>query len=97
MSLPVVLSLEATTEFDEAADWYEKQAGLGVEFTAAVREALTRISSLPLMHRVVHKDIRRGVVRRFPYSIFYRPEADRVTVIAVFNNRRDPSIWQARA
>jgi hypothetical protein len=38
MNLPVVLTPEAQTEFDEAADWYEQQAGLGAAFTANVRE-----------------------------------------------------------
>jgi plasmid stabilization system protein ParE len=45
----------------------------------------------------VFADIRRAVVTRFPYSVFYRADATRVEVIAVFNNRRDPSIWQSRA
>jgi plasmid stabilization system protein ParE len=36
-------------------------------------------------------------VRRFPYSVFYRVEADRIVVLAVFHGRRNPRIWQARA
>lgn len=63
MSLPVVLTTEAEAEFDEAADWYEQQASLGAEITNAVREVLNRISAFPQMHQIVHKDIRRGVVR----------------------------------
>ena len=97
MSLPVVLSPVAQAEFDDAADWYDQQAGLGPAFTAAVREVLKRIGATPLVHQVVYKNIRRGVVRRFPYSVFYRVDPMRITVIAVFNNRRDPSIWQGRA
>lgn len=98
MSLPVVLTPEAEAEFDAAADWYEQQAGLGAEFTAKVRDVLNRIAATPLMHQVVYQqDIRRAVVRRFPYSVFYRAEPTRITVIAVFDNRRDPAIWQGRA
>lgn len=97
MSLPVVITPEAEAEFDEAADWYEQRAGLGAAFTAAVREVLNRIAELPLLHQVVYKDIRRGVVRRFPYSVFYRVDPDRIAVIAVFHDRRDPAIWQGRA
>ena len=97
MSLPVVLTPEAQAEFDDAADWYEQQAGLGADFTAAVRDVLNRIAAIPRVHQVVYKDIRRAVVRRFPYSVFYRVDPDRVTVIAVFDNRRDPTIWRSRA
>jgi plasmid stabilization system protein ParE len=97
MSLPVVLTPEAEAEFDEAADWYEQQAGLGAAFTAAVREVLNRIAGTSLLHQVVYKDIRRAVVRRLPYCVYCRVEPTRVTVISVFNARRDPSIWQGRA
>ena len=66
MSLPVVLTADAQAEFDDAADWYDQQAGLGAAFTAAVRDVLNRIAAVPLLHQVVHKDVRRAVVRRFP-------------------------------
>jgi toxin ParE1/3/4 len=46
---------------------------------------------------VVFANIRKGVVRRFPYCVFYRPHPDRVEVIAVFHSSRDPSSWQSRA
>lgn len=37
MSLPVVLRFEASLEFDEAFDWYERQRrGLGRDFAACV-------------------------------------------------------------
>ena len=47
MKLPVVLTREAATEFDAAADWYEDQAGLGPKFTFHVREVLHRIGQMP--------------------------------------------------
>jgi toxin ParE1/3/4 len=98
MSLPVVLRGEATAEFDEAFDWYDaKQAGLGSEFVAEVQKVFDRIAANPFVHRAVFADIRKGVVRRFPYCVFYRPHDDRVEVIAVFHTSRDPSIWQGRA
>lgn len=98
MKLPVVLRAEAAVEFDEAFDWHEAQRpGRGSAFAAAIQTALNRIAGHPLSHRVVLADIRRAVVRRFPYCIYYRPHADRVEVIAVFHTSRDPRIWQSRA
>jgi plasmid stabilization system protein ParE len=49
------------------------------------------------MHSVVFADIRKAVVVRFPYCVFYRAEPTRVQVISVFHTSRDPSIWQGRA
>jgi plasmid stabilization system protein ParE len=97
MSLPVVLRAEAQAEFDEAFDYLEAQhAGLGVDFAARVQQVFDRVGANPLMHRVVLDDVRKAVVTRFPYCVFYRPHADRIEVLAVFHSSRDPSIWQAR-
>jgi len=98
MSLPVVLRPEARAEFDEAFDWYEQQQpGLGVDFTTHVQEVLDRIGATPELYAQVFQEVRRAVVRRFPYSVFYKIEPQQVVVLAVFHSRRDPKIWQARA
>ena len=98
MSLPVVLRPEARDEFDEAFDWYEQQrSGLGVDFVAQVQEVFDRISATPERYAQIFQDIRRVVVQRFPYSIFYKIESQQVVVLAVFHSRRNPKIWQARA
>lgn len=97
MTLPVVLSPEAQTDYDEAFDWYEmRQRGLGVRFATAVERVFNSIAAMPNMHAVVYKNLRKAVVRTFPYSIFYQVEPNQVLVVSVFHGRRDPSIWQGR-
>lgn len=97
MRLPVVLRDEAQAEFDEAFDYWEDQRpGLGVDFAARVQQGFDRIAANPKMHALVFADIRKAVVTRFPYTIFYRSDDVRVEVIAVFHSRRDPSVWQRR-
>ena len=97
MNLPVVLRDEALAEFDEAFDYYEGQRpGLGVDFVARVQQVFDRIAANPHMHAIVFADIRKAVVTRFPYCVFYRLESARVEVIAVFHGKRDPSLWQSR-
>ena len=98
MSLPVVLRAEARAEFDDAFDWYEQQRpGLGVNFLAQVQEVLDRIGTKPELYAQIFHDVRRAVVQRFPYSVFYIVESQQVVVLAVFHSRRDPKIWQTRA
>jgi plasmid stabilization system protein ParE len=98
MSLPVVLRDEALAEFDDAFDFYEGQRpGLGVTFAAHIQEVFDRIGSNPTLHAVVFADIRKAAVARFPYRVYYRVEAAKVQVIAVFHTARDPAIWQGRA
>jgi plasmid stabilization system protein ParE len=97
MSLPVRLLPEARAEFDNDADRYERQqAGLGVDFVAKVGDVLRRIAANPRLHAVVYQDVRKAVVKRFPYVVLYHEEPGEVIVIAVFHTSRDPSVWQAR-
>jgi plasmid stabilization system protein ParE len=85
MSLPIVLRDEAQKEFDEAIDWYDVQRpGLAFQFKAEIQKVFDRIAVFPKIHAIVLGDIRKAVVRRFPYCVFYRPHADRIEVLAVF-------------
>ena len=97
MSLPVVLRAEAEAEFDEAFDFHETaRPGRGVRFANLVRRVFLRIDARPQAHRVVMANVRRAVVPKFPYCVYYRADATRVEVLAVFHTSRDPSIWQGR-
>lgn len=98
MSLPVVLRPEAQVEFDEAFDWYEQQRpGLGKDFAAYVQAVLDRIGATPQLYPQVFQEVRRVVMRRFPYSIFYKVEPQQVVALAIFHGWRDPKAWQTRA
>ena len=68
MTRPVILRPAARAEYDAAGDWYEqKRPGLGVTFTAAVQDEFDLVTSQPQIHQVVIRDIRKAVVRGFPY------------------------------
>jgi plasmid stabilization system protein ParE len=97
MKLPIVFRPEARAEFDAAADWYEqRRPGLGIDFIERVQSCLNLIQDMPSASPVVYQDFRQSIVHRFPYSIVYRIEADRILVLAVFHGRRDPVAWKSR-
>ncbi len=97
MSLPVVLGPDAARDVETVAAWYEEKAGSGAQFVAKVQEVLDRIGPMPESHAVVYRDLRRARVPRFPYNLCYRVLGDRVEILAVVHNRRDPSAWKSRA
>jgi plasmid stabilization system protein ParE len=98
MSLPLVINPEAEHDLDEAKSWYNGQrAGLGDDFLECVDEALDQIRQWPKLSRKVFGDLRRKLVRRFPYGIFFRIDDDQITVVAVYHCKRDPRGWQERA
>jgi len=93
----VILRRIAQAEFDDAADWFERQsAGRGATFTAAVRHVLAGLGSRPEAHPEVYGEIREALIARFPYAVYDRHGQDQVTVLAVFHTSRDPAEWQRR-
>ena len=98
MSLPVTFHRAASAEFIEAGAWYEtKRVGLAIEFMAEIDRCVSLASEHPLQFAVVREDIRRVVANRFPYSVYFREEKNRIVVLAVFHGSRVPAIWQSRA
>ncbi len=97
MDYLLVFRSEVRDEINEAYNWYENQnLGLGDEFLDCVQEMLNRICLMPQSYAIVYRDVRRAVVKRFPYAIYYRVVSNKVIVTAIFHSRRDRKSWQAR-
>jgi plasmid stabilization system protein ParE len=97
MSLPITFHRAASTEFIEASAWYEsKRFGLALEFMAEIDRCVQLASEHPLQFAVVREGIRRVVVHRFPYSVYFRAEEHRIVILAVFHGSRNPAIWRVR-
>lgn len=97
MNYILVISEDAEADLAEAQAWYDRQrSGLSADFLANVDQVFDRIRKTPQMHAEVYQDVRRAVVRRFPYVIYYRIEIDVVAVLAVIRGGRDPKVWQSR-
>jgi plasmid stabilization system protein ParE len=89
----------ATAEQDvaEAVEWYEdRQPGLGDDLLGEVRAIVHRIELNPQQFPLIHENVRRGLLRRFPYAVFFRLTEDEALVVAVFHTSRDPGRLQAR-
>lgn len=98
MSRDFIVTPDAEADLAEAKAWYDgRQDGLGTELIEAVDEAFALVQKLPLLSRPVYRDLRRVLVRRFPYAVIYRVADDRITVVAVYHTSRDPRGWQSRA
>ena len=88
---------QAEREIQDAAQWYERESqGLGPAFLRVVEQARLSVAENPLRFPLLYGDIRRALLRRFPYGIFFRVRADRITVIGVMHLSRDPIRWQRR-
>jgi hypothetical protein len=74
----VVYRLAAGRDIAEARRWYDaKRVGLGGEFRQAVRVVETLLQKHPDSFPRVHGEVRRALVTRFPYAVYYqRLDAD---------------------
>jgi toxin ParE1/3/4 len=93
---PVILTQIARIELIEAQGWYEREAGLGRRFRESIDALIGRMSNNPRQFPIVYKNVRRALLRRYPYSLFFIMDLDELFVIACFHASRDPSHWQRR-
>jgi toxin ParE1/3/4 len=93
----VLLRPEARIDVLHAFTWYENERrGLGVAFRDALDVTMERIASSPRAYPVVHRDLRRALVRRFPFQVFFRVGDEHVIVAAVLHMRQRPGTVQGR-
>lgn len=96
MSRSLLVRRTAKRHIEEAYRWYERQApGLGTDFLQAVETTLAQIESMPLLYATVYRDVRRALLPRFPYGVFYFVRTERAVVVAVLHTSRDPALWRA--
>lgn len=97
MSYEVQVRRAAELDIAEAQIWYEtQQTGLGGAFRAEVSGVIDRLAATPLIYQIVHRNVRRAIVRRFPYLIWYRVDGQMVVILACTYAGRDPKRVKAR-
>ena len=93
----VIFHPNARDELREAVRYYEQaRRGLGVEFAAEVQATIEQVTAQPLTGFPSEAGTRRRLLPRFPYSVIYLPEADRLRIVALMHHRRKPGYWLSR-
>lgn len=88
---------EARAEYLAAMAYYEgERVGLGSEFVQDVESAIQMILVYPSAFPALGADVRRCMLRRFPYGILYATLDESILVIAVAHAKRPPGYWQSR-
>lgn len=97
MSYKLTYRPEVELDIDETAKWYEKhRTNLGFEFIDEVEKKGHVIESKPFLYEKVYKNLRRAVLDRFPFNIFYMVEGESIIIVAVMHGSRHPKRWQKR-
>lgn len=94
MAYRLKFSSRALRETGEAQEWYELQnPGLGSEFITAMELQLKRLEQAPQLYAEVIPNVRRTLLPRFPFSLFYAVQGELVHVLAVLHETRNPNRW----
>lgn len=94
---PLIIEEEAESEFNSSVAFYEERlAGLGLDFEAAVRDALGRIADAPDRWPMGKQGTRRYIMTRFPFIIHYLDLPDKLWIIAFAHAKRKPGYWKQR-
>ena len=94
MAFCLKFSSRALREIGEAQESYELQSpGLGEEFIAAMELQLKRLEQAPLLYAEVIHNVRRALLPRFPYGLFYAVRGNLIYILAVLHDAGNPRRW----
>lgn len=95
--MPLIYHPDAEEELIEAAEFYERRVTtLGAQFLDAVDQAAKTILAAPDRWTVIEQDVRRYLMPRFPFAIYYRICPDHVRILAIKHHSRHPNYWRYR-
>lgn len=87
----------AEAELRAAALYYNvKLPGLGLDLTEEFAQVLKRILAHPQAGSPAGTSIRRQLLRRFPFSVYYLVDGPVAVILAVAHHSRKPDYWKKR-
>ena len=97
MSRMLSIHESAEREIEEESDFYDLESiGLGNVFIDDVQKAIDNISQFPEAATLVQDKLRKKMLSKFPYALFYATYPDRIRILAVAHQKRRPYYWRKR-
>ena len=94
----VALRVEAFAHMAEAFSWYQREReGLGWQFLDDLDAMFALLVEQPELGPELHRNVRRALLKRFPYAVYYQLVPELVDVRAILHTRRRPRRWRVRA
>lgn len=93
----LIINPFAELDLHSSVEFYELQkTGLGKDFIFEVETTLKRIESNPQQFYQVKRNVRKALVDKFPFGVFFYLKDDLITVFAIFHFSRNPKKLSAR-
>ena len=92
-----VIHPAADAEFAEAVQYYANiDPQLGLRFYQEIERIIIAVCDQPNRFSRFSPPARRALARKFPYSVVYLDQPDRVWIVALMHAKRQPGYWRAR-
>lgn len=97
MARRLVVQPQSDLDIQAAAVWYEDQrSGLGMRFLDELDQVFRRIETNPRQFPQLEDEVRRALLRHFPYGVYFTEGTDGLAVLAVLHLHREPDMWKTR-
>lgn len=91
MAVRILYKTAAEAEIEEAFGAYETvRQGLGIDFLEELARIEGHLHANPALYQRIEGEMRRAVLRRFPYGLFYVVDGEQVNVLGCLHLHRDP-------
>jgi len=97
MIIEIIVRPEAEQDIFDAFSWYnDRLPGLGHEFVNSIDSTMQSILNNPESCPIIYRNIRRSLIKHFPYAVYFINAEPSIIVLAVFHFKRNPRNWQKR-
>ncbi len=84
----------AEIELNDAFEYYENELdGLGYRFIDEFNDAVNRILKHPHAWSSVKNNVRKCILKKFPFKIIYAIHDKLIVILAIAHQRRHPDYW----
>jgi plasmid stabilization system protein ParE len=87
----------AETDIKETVSYFkEVRNDLDRDFIQAIDASFFEIFNNPVAFPIVKYDIRKFVMAKFPFCIYFVDKNEALYILSVFHDKRNPKEWQRR-
>lgn len=95
--LPMVILPQAKADIGRSAQYFDgARPGFGLLFIHQLYFTLQHIREFPESCQRFRGDCRRAILHRFHHAVVYRCLSDRIEIVGIMDDRRDPARWKPR-
>lgn len=89
---------EALSEYISSIRYYSNiSKSLALDFVTDIENSINQILEFPKSCNEINENIRKYVIKRFPYCIYYSIEQDSTIMIyAIMHTSQKPGYWKNR-